>query len=424
MNKKFFLLIFLLWSGFYLVGCEESTTILAESPIEAVSNENNALPDEKLSYIEAYLKTMTLEEKVGQVFMQAFRYDTDNKRLTSLDENTKNKILKYHLGGVIFFSENIDTIDQTQRLIEAMQQVSRIPLFISVDEEGGIVSRLNSSPNMPATKLPGNKVLGDTENVAFAYKVGRLLGKELTSLGFNMNLAPVADVNTNPQNPVIGERSFGSDPHKTGEMVAQMVKGIQDENISAVVKHFPGHGDTSLDTHKEAVTLPHGIERLKAVEFLPFKKGIEAGVDGVMLGHLLVPSITSDSLPATFSWKVVDLLRNHLKYEKLIITDALEMKAITKYWTPEEAAVLAFAAGADILLMPSSLEKAYEGLLKAVKEGRITEERLNESVRRILNVKYDRGILMEQENLLNPQEVLGSDAHLQIVKDILEYHDR
>lgn len=420
-------MLFLLWNGFYLIACQSSTTtiVLVENAVEVSRDEEKNSTDEKASYIEEYIRNMTIEEKVGQVLMPDFRYDAKNRPLTILDENTRNKISNYHLGGVIFFSQNIDTIEQTQRLIEDMQQVSKTPLFIAVDEEGGIVSRLNSSPKMPATKLPNNKVLGDTEDLELAYRVGRLLGKELASLGFNMNLAPVADVNTNPRNPVIGERSFGNDPYRVGEMVAQVVKGIQDENISAVVKHFPGHGDTSLDTHKGAVILPHDIARLEAVEFVPFKKGIEAEVDGVMLGHLQVPSITSNSLPATFSEKIImDILRKDLKHEKLVITDALEMEAITKYWGPEEAAVLAFQAGADILLMPSSLEKAYEGLLKAIKEGIITEERLEESIRRILTVKYDRGILIEQRSSLDPQEVLGCDEHQQVVKDILKYHKR
>lgn len=376
---------------------------------------------ERDNFIDVLMEKMTLEEKVGQVFMPAFRYDINHQPILAINEELRSAIEKYHLGGMIFFTENIDTIDQTQKLIQNMQSISEIPLFIAIDEEGGIVSRLSRNTKLPATKLPGNKILGDTKDPQLAYEVGKLLGRELSSLGFNMNLAPVADINTNPQNPVIGERAFGNDPYIVGEMVAQMVLGLQEENISAVVKHFPGHGDTLLDTHKGSVTLPHSLERLEKIEFVPFVKGIDNKVDGVMLAHLQVPNITSSSIPATFSEEIIEnILRQELKHEKLIMTDALEMLAISKYWTPDEAAILAFKAGADILLMPQSLEEAYEGLLKAIEEETISIERLDASVKRILTVKYDRGIFLNNENNMDPQKILGSKDHLEIVEKILE----
>lgn len=375
--------------------------------------------DKKKILIEKYIQEMTVEEKIGQVFMEAFRYNKNNKPITSLDKEVIVTLETYQLGGIIFFAENIDTIEQTQNLIRAMQEISKIPLFIAIDEEGGLVSRLNSSPNMPATRLPGNKALGDTGDVELAYKIGRLLGRELASLGFNMNLAPVADVNTNPKNPVIGNRSFGRDPYKVGEMVANMARGIQEENISAVVKHFPGHGDTSFDTHERAVTLHHDRDRLESVEFLPFKRSIKEDVDGVMLAHIKVPHLTSKPLPATLSKEIVtDILREDLQHEKLIITDALEMAAIARYWSPGEAAVLAFEAGADILLMPESLEEAYGALLNAVGQGRITEERLNASIKRILTVKHERGVLEAVDRELIPEKVLGSQEHQELIKQI------
>ncbi|SET49942.1 beta-N-acetylhexosaminidase [Natronincola peptidivorans] len=412
------------WDNDDLDTSSEPLEIIENQTIEELTNASNEEED-IYAYIDSYIDGMTLEEKVGQIFMAAFRHNGENLPVTYLDEKTKELIKSHHLGGIIFFAENIDTVEQTKKLINNMQAISKTPLFIAIDEEGGIVSRLNSSNGMPATKLPGNKVLGMTENPELAYKVGKLLGRELSSLGFNMNLAPVADVNTNPNNPVIGERSFGDDPHKVGKMVGKMVQGIQEQNISAVVKHFPGHGDTSLDTHKEAVTLHHNSERLNAVEFHPFKSGIQKGVDGVMLAHIIVPNITDNNLPATFSEIIIeDILRNQLKHKRLIITDALEMAAISKHWTSEEAAVLAFQAGADILLMPASLEKAYNGLLRAIREGVIPETRLEDSVRRILMIKYERGILDFEEAMIDPYNILGSQEHLQIVEEIYQYNNK
>ncbi|HHW48010.1 MAG TPA: glycoside hydrolase [Clostridiaceae bacterium] len=378
--------------------------------------EDNA---EKMSKIEQLLDSMTLEEKVGQVFLVAFRTDLNGNPLLSLDEDTREQIQKYHLGGVILFSENIDTIQQTRKLIEDMQAASKIPMFIAIDEEGGKVSRLNASGKLHSTRLPGNLILGETGDPELAYKVGVLLAEELSSLGFNMNFAPVADVNTNPDNPVIGSRSFGSDPEMVGNMVAKMVEGLQSRNVCSVLKHFPGHGDTSDDTHTGAVIVNHDRKRLESVEFVPFKKGIQSGADGVMTAHIQMPEVTGNSMPATLSYDVLTgILRNDMNFNKLIITDALEMGAISKYWLPGEAAVNAFKAGADILLMPETLDEAYTGLLEAVKEGIISQERLDQSVRRILMVKEERNILEPKESGSDPEKVLGCEEHLDIVREI------
>ncbi|MCC5910500.1 MAG: glycoside hydrolase family 3 protein [Clostridiaceae bacterium] len=431
MYKKTFLILVFLWSIFVLQGCNATTEtkiIDEEYGTEKNQEEISGFQQEEVAeegrnhineVIEGYIQNMTLEEKVGQVFIESLRYNENAEPMKYLSKKGKETIEKYHLGGVILFAENISTIEDTQQLIKDMQSTSNIPLFIAIDEEGGRVSRLNSSSAMPATKLPGNEILGKTENPRLAYEVGRILGRELFSLGINMNFAPVADVNTNPENPVIGDRSFGKDHDKVGEMVSSITMGIQDENISAVLKHFPGHGDTSLDTHKEAVVIQHDIERLKSIEFIPFEKGIDANVDGIMLAHIQAPKITGDGLPATFSKKIVtDILRSELNYQSLIITDALEMAAISDYWSSGEAAVLAFEAGADILLMPSSIEEAYEGLLHAIREKKITEERLDESIERILTIKYNRGILKGEEPQLDPYEILGSPEHREVVEKI------
>lgn len=393
------------------IGCNNNQTVdlpkttmpvVTKAPITPSTTEPAIDPtmDPTIEYLKDsdiithFIDSMTLEEKVGQLFIMDFRKNKRGRNLHILDEYTKNQIEKFNLGGVIFFSENIDNVIQTSDLINDMQSASKIPLFISVDEEGGRVSRLGNNANMGITKLPSAQEVGEKNDPNFAYQLGSKLGSELSNLGFNMNFAPVADVNTNPNNRVIGNRSFSSDPEKVGIMVKEIVKGMQNQNVSAVLKHFPGHGDTFKDSHKEAVIIKHDIERLHSIEFIPFKSGISVSVDAIMTAHIIVPEVDSENLPATLSKKILTgILREDLNYDGLIITDSLKMNAIKNYWSSDQAAIMAFKAGADILLMPDSLEKAYNSILNAVIDGDITEDRIDQSIRRILEVKYKRGIL-------------------------------
>ncbi len=404
--KRSYLRIFIIIFAVLLAGCSgyslpgddfspPPSAATADYPAVDVNAEyaNPPAPAD-IDLIDELMAAMTLEEKVGQLFIAAFRNNYRGDPLLVLDERTAGQIEKYSLGGVIFFSENINTISQTTGLINEMQAVSKIPLFIAVDEEGGRVSRIGNNYKMKTTKIPSAQEIGLADDPELAYRLGEVLGTELSALGFNMNFAPVADVNTNPHNPVIGDRSFGSDPAKVGVMVEQLTAGMQGQNISAVLKHFPGHGDTSLDSHLEAVTVNNDIERLREIEFIPFKRGIAAGADAVMTAHIKMPEIENEDIPATLSKKILtELLREELNFNGLIITDALEMKAITNYWSAARASVMALKAGADIILMPSSLDDAYHGILKAVRQGEISEERVEQSVRRILEVKLRRKIL-------------------------------
>ncbi|TYQ16507.1 UNVERIFIED_CONTAM: beta-N-acetylhexosaminidase [Acetivibrio alkalicellulosi] len=375
-----------------------SNSISENAPPESYLPTISPIPynneSEDLDIIDALLDSMTLEEKIGQLFIAAFRKDDRGRSLRTLNESTKHQIEKYKLGGVTLFKENIHSISQTTNLINEIQSISQIPMFISVDEEGGRVSRIGNNAAMGTTKIPSAKEIGLVDDVEHVYNIGRILGSELSNLGFNMNFAPVADVNTNPKNPVIGDRSFGSDPEKVGLVVQKITAGMQDQNVSAVLKHFPGHGDTSHDSHKRSVVIEHDIDRLREIELVPFKKGISAGADAIMTAHIIIPKLENSMIPATLSKNILtDLLRDELNFNGLIITDALEMKAISDYWCSAQASVMAFNAGADIILMPDSLGEAFNGIHDAVLKGDITEERLNESVRRILQVKLKRNIL-------------------------------
>ncbi len=382
---------------------------------DSVQNTQNDEADPALSLLEK----MTLEQKAGQIFIAAFRRNSQNKPLTRLDENTAEILKGQKPGGVVFFSENIADAEQVAKLIQDFQGISDIPLFIAVDEEGGKVSRLGAQTNMGFTRMPSAEKIGSTGNPDYAYRAGAALGSELYSLGFNMNFAPVADLKTNPQNIVIGSRAFGSDPMKTGEMVAAMTAGMQQQNVSAVLKHFPGHGDTVLDTHKEEVIIEHGLDRLMSNEFIPFMYGMDAGADAVMTAHINLPNAVEENVPATLSKEVLTgILREQLCFTGLIITDALEMGAISKYMDSAEAAVRAFKAGADVLLIPHSLMEARNSIIDAVNDGTISMERLDESVLRILRTKHKRGLMEETRQCKDPEKVLGCTEHKQLVDEI------
>jgi beta-N-acetylhexosaminidase len=338
------------------------------------------------------LAKMTLEQKVGQVFMLGFEG-------TSLNDANRALIGGLHLGGVTLFARNIDNAAQLAQLDHDLQTVADpVPLFISVDQEGGLVVRVTEG----ATIFPGNMAVGATGDPALARQVAEASAQELLAMGVNMDLGPVVDVNTNPLNPVIGVRSFGSTVDLVSQMATEAVAGVQSTGVSAVAKHFPGHGDTSVDSHRDLPVVPHPLERLQSLEFKPFQAAMQAGVDGIMTAHLYLPRIEpQQNGPATLSKTVLTgLLRDQLGYQGLVLTDALDMDAIKKDRTAAGAAVDAFEAGADLLLIAGitaddrmHLGDGPPALLAAVQSGRISEARLDESVLRILEAKARRGVL-------------------------------
>lgn len=362
--------------------------------------ENDDLIDE-IDYIydnkiNEILDDMSLEEKVGQLFIVTLEDMNNSKLCTEYNETLENNLIKYNVGGIIFFKQNLINRQQTINLIKSIQEDKKIPLFISVDEEGGIVSRIADIPEMGTTKFEDMIEIGNKNDYDRAYEVGNTIGKEIHELGFNLDFAPVADVLTN-NNFEIGTRSFGSDPNLVSKMVCNYIEGLQTSKVSATLKHFPGMGDSEENSHNESSYTYRGIEELKSTEFVPFKAGIEKGVDFLMVSHISVPSLTGSNEPSSLSEKVVsEIIRSELNYNNIIITDALNMGAISLNYSPEEAAIKAINAGVDIMLMSPDFINVYNKVIDSVKSGDISEERINESVYRILNIKMKRGIIFNK----------------------------
>ena len=273
-----------------------------------------------------------------------------------------------------------------RKAIDNLQNISKIPLVIAVDEEGGSVSRVAGAGL--ADDVGDMSEIGSTCDPEKAKEAGTTIGTYLSQFGFNVDFAPVADV-VSAENAVIGNRSFGSDPNVVGTMVAAEVQGLQESGVSACLKHFPGIGDTTTDTHDEKAVSEKTLEDMQQTDLPAFQSGIDAGADFVMVSHMSLPNVVGDDTPCSLSGAVInDLLRNQLGYDGIVITDALDMSAITDSYSSAEAAVKAIEAGADMLLMPENFEEAYQGVLDAVQNGTISEDRINESLKRIYRVKY------------------------------------
>lgn len=337
---------------------------------------------------------LTLEQKVGQLFIvrpdaldpsqEAAQIDDANSAgVTELTETMKESLAQYPVGGVCQFSKNIVSPEQILQFNEDLQSVSEIPMFITVDEEGGIVARLANNDAFDLPKYQSAASVGASGNSSDAYDMGQTIGAYLKEYGFNMDFAPDADVNTNPNNPIIGTRAFSSDAQIAADMVSAAAEGFREEGILPTLKHFPGHGDTSEDSHTSLAVTYKSLEELQSCEFLPFEA--DTGLHAVMVGHIAAPNVTGTDTPASLCAELVSMIPD--MENTLIVTDSLSMQAITDAHPSGEAAVLAFQAGCDVLLMPVDLGAAYNAILEAVKDGTISEERLNQSVNKILYYK-------------------------------------
>lgn len=343
--------------------------------------------------VDRLLSKLSLREKIGQMLLCGL----PGRELT---EPLADFFRANPVGGIIYFARNVQHVGQVANLTYELQKVAQganqLPHFISIDQEGGMVARIAEG----ITLFPGNMAIAAAGSPEDAYEAALASGKELHALGINLNFAPVLDVNNNPLNPVIGVRSFGESPEAVAEYGSNSIRGLQEAGVSAAAKHFPGHGDTAADSHLDLPVVPHDLTRMNQVELVPFIKAIDEGVDFIMSAHIYFPLLESDRKPATLSSSVLTgLLRQELGYQGVIMTDCMEMSAIVDTYGTVEASVMAIEAGADLILISHThdlLTGAYEAIEKAVAEGRLSEDRINESVRRLLDLKIRRGIMTEQ----------------------------
>lgn len=380
MNKRAILWTFLALTAFMLISCTTIDNNEVDKP-EPVQQAPEPKPSEK-DPIEEQIASMTLNEKLGQMQIVGIEgYE--------IDDGAKQMIEELHIGGFILFGSNIKSPEQLLELnnsLKSANSVNKIPLFISVDEEGGRISRISKT----IKNLPTNKDIGKINNEEFSYEIGMLLAEKVKAFGFNMNFAPVLDINSNPKNPVIGDRAFGSKAEVVRDLGVQTMLGIRSGGVVPVVKHFPGHGDTSVDSHVGLPSVDNDIERLKNFELIPFEAAIDNGAECVMVAHILLPKIDAEN-PATLSKTIItDILRKQLKFEGVVITDDMTMGAITKNYDLATAAVQTVNAGSDIILVAHKYENALatmKSLKEAVQAGKITEKRIDQSVYRILKLK-------------------------------------
>lgn len=344
-------------------------------------------PEEKLDeVIDAAIESMPLEDRVAGLFIVTPEGLTGKDKVTQAGETTQAALTQYAVGGIIYFEENMRSEEKFAEMVQNTVAFSKYPLFLAADEEGGQLSRLAETGL--AEKTDSAEKIGATNDPINAYNAGTKIAADMKKYGLNLDLAPVADINT-VEKSAIGDRSYGSDPAVTGSMAASMVNGLQENGISACLKHFPGIGSTTQDTHEGMATTERTAEEFRAGEFAAFKAGIDAGADFVMVGHISAPALTGDNTPCSLSQVVVtDMLRGELDFDGVIISDALNMPSITEYYTSEQAAVLALKAGCDMILMPDNFEEAYQGVLAAVENGTISEQRINDSLKRIYRIKY------------------------------------
>ncbi|WEK53164.1 MAG: beta-N-acetylhexosaminidase [Candidatus Cohnella colombiensis] len=338
-------------------------------------------------YRNVRFEDLSLKEKIGQLFMCGF----DGLEPTA---GIKGLIQEYAIGGVIYFRRNLAHAKQTMQLSNKLQQEARTPLFIAIDQEGGMVVRLEEG----VTVMPGAMAQGAAANRELTREAAKWSGAELREIGINMNFAPCMDVNNNPNNPVIGVRSYGENPEFVGEMGVAAIAGYKDSGVAAVAKHFPGHGDTAVDSHYALPVVAHSIDRLNQVELVPFRQAIQNQVDAIMTAHVVFPAYEPLEVPATLSQRILTgLLRDQLGFEGVIVTDCLEMNAISETIGVARGAVEAIKAGADLILVSHRLDRqvaALEAVMEAVMIGEITEARIEEAALRIWKLKQARGLLL------------------------------
>lgn len=345
--------------------------------------------EEKPSLVDETLAGMTLHEKVCQMMFVTPEELTGEDGVTVAGDATRQALENYPVGGIVYFAKNLESQDQVKEMIDNSQKYSSIGLFVATDEEGGVVNRLMDTVE---TTYIGSMYYYKDDGDETAYENAYTIANDMSALGFNLDFAPVADVWSNPDNTVIGERAYSDDYAQAAELVGNAVKGFNDGGVMCTLKHFPGHGDTAEDSHYSSAYVHRTKEEIMADEMQPFRSGVEAGAEFVMVGHLIVPDI--DEVPATLSYKIATgILRDELKFEGVAITDSFEMESIADNYSVDDAVVMSVKAGMDMILQPKDMASAVNSIEQAVADGELSEDRIDESVRRILTLKESRGLL-------------------------------
>jgi len=355
-----------------------------------------------------------IRKQIGQLFLVGFEGHT-------VPFDFKKAIQEFNLGGTIYFKRNAESPVQLAMLSNSLQWDCRLkdspPLLISIDHEGGKVNRLSS----PFTQFPGMDLVGEMGSPKLAFHVGLAMGEELSAIGVNVNFAPVADVLTNPSNPIMSGRTFSSDPEVCAKMGSGVCRGLQKSGVAAVAKHFPGHGDTTEDSHLMLPSVDRTKEDCEKIEFIPFRRLIRSRVEAVMTAHIVNKSLDPDR-PATLSPLIInDILRAQLRFQKVVFSDDMEMKAITDHYGVEESAILAIQAGCDVLIYRGDQGfpvAAYEALVKAVEEKRISKERIEISVQRVLNLKKNYASQTKPIEMAQLEKKIGTPEHLALAEAI------
>lgn len=382
---------------------QEDTSAPASEPPRKETESSPTSPSQTDDEIALKLREMTLKEKVGQLFI----IRPDALDLSQTAEQIKDSsadgvkelssamaavLDNYPVSGIAMFGKNISTPDQITAFINNLQNSGNIPLFMAIDEEGGLVARIADNAAFNVRRYKSAVAVGESGDTAAAAEMGQTIGTYLHQYGFNLDFAPVADVNSNPNNPIIGNRAFSSDADAAAKMAKAMAEGLEKQQVIPTFKHFPGHGDTAEDSHNGIAVSHKSKEEMEICEWRPYESlSIE---NCVMVGHIAAPEITGDLTPASMSYEIVTgILRQQLNFEGVVLTDALGMGAITNEYTSAEAAVNAIEAGCDILLCPDDLRESFEAITESVENGTISEERINESVYRILRLKRTYGLI-------------------------------
>ena len=375
------------------VGMETETTVATETETEDTQTEiEEPIIDPQTQQAIATVSMMTLEQKVAQMFMITPDALTGVNGATVTGNTSKNAYEKYPVGGLIYTSKNLTGKDQTKEMLSKMEEFAKektgLPLFMGVEEECGALSRIASNKAFGLAALPKASEIGATGDATKAYEMGSTIGGYISELGFNMDFAPVADVLTNSENTFLKDRSFGSDSGNVSNMVLSTLQGLKENNVYGVVKHFPGHGSTKADSAAGLATSEKSLEEMKQVELVPFQNAINNGAAFVMVGHITVPNITGSTLPSSMSeYMITEVLRNQMGFDGVVMTDAMNKKAITNNYESVEAAITAINAGVDMIVMPADFKAAYQGVIDAVHAGTIAEETINAAVVRIVKAK-------------------------------------